>query len=230
MIKLFIAGHGKKKNGVLDGGAIAFNGVSEHEYYSKHLFPMMKKLTDDKNLVLFSDYNVYDYGNIVNLALQYGKDTQVVECHFDSSTNASAKGGHLIISSSYKPDKHDLRLVKMLEDTIGIRYNYNHAGVRGLSGRSDLSNVNRCKNGKISYRLIELGFGSNKTDINYMMNNLELIATELLKSFDIKLKEKTVDNKLFRVQVGAFVNKNNAIKLKDELIKKGYKDAFISEK
>lgn len=34
-------------------------------------------------------------------------------------------------------------------------------------------------------------------------------------------------NKLYRVQLGAFTNLDNAIKLKEELIAKGYKDAFI---
>lgn len=36
-------------------------------------------------------------------------------------------------------------------------------------------------------------------------------------------------NKLYRVQVGAFCDKNNAIKLCQELKQKGYNDAFIKE-
>lgn len=230
MIKLFIAGHGKKNNGVLDGGAVGRNGMSEHEYYSTHLFPMMEKLADDKELVLFSDYNVYDKGNIVNLALKYGKDTQVIECHFDSSSNENASGGHIIISSAYSPDKFDMNLVNMLDKTIGIRKSYVHKKVVGLSGRIDLANIRRCQNGKISYRLLELGFGSNVNDMTYMINNIKIIATGLLKSFDIKLKNEYnyIDVKpLYKVQVGAFANKDNAIKLKDELVKKGY-DSFIT--
>ena len=37
-------------------------------------------------------------------------------------------------------------------------------------------------------------------------------------------------NRLYRVQVGAFENKANAIRLRDDLIKQGYKDAFIDVK
>lgn len=41
-----------------------------------------------------------------------------------------------------------------------------------------------------------------------------------------EIKPKT--NKLYRVQVGAFKNLDNANKLRNELIKKGYKDTFIN--
>ena len=119
--KIFIVGHGKKKNGTFDSGAINKVGIGEHKYFSDYIFPMMKKLSDDKDLVLFNDYNVFDYGNIVSLAKSYGSDSQIIELHFDSSNSVSAKGGHIIISSAFKPDKFDLNLLKMITDTIGIR-------------------------------------------------------------------------------------------------------------
>ena len=42
-----------------------------------------------------------------------------------------------------------------------------------------------------------------------------------------KIKNKFNNNKLYKVQVGAFKNKENANKLKNELINKGYKNTFI---
>lgn len=44
----------------------------------------------------------------------------------------------------------------------------------------------------------------------------------------VKKESKSETNNLHHVQVGAFRSLNNAKKLKDELVKKGYKDAFIN--
>lgn len=45
----------------------------------------------------------------------------------------------------------------------------------------------------------------------------------------VNIKNNDDENKLYRVQVGAFRDKNNAIKLCQELKEKGYNDAFIKE-
>ena len=45
----------------------------------------------------------------------------------------------------------------------------------------------------------------------------------------VNMKLNDDNNKLYRVQVGAFRDKNNAIKLCTELKEKGYNDAFIKE-
>lgn len=50
---------------------------------------------------------------------------------------------------------------------------------------------------------------------------------EFVVRVNTKLNED--NNRLFRVQVGAFKDKNNAIKLCRELKEKGYNDAFIKE-
>lgn len=224
MTDLFIAGHGKKQNGIFDSGATGYISKGEHKYMTENLFPAMKKyIPNDVKAIFHTDYNVYDYGNIVSLAKKYGKDTRVTEFHFDGASNKNAKGGHVIIYKGYKPDALDIKLCDAIRNTIGINGVYRHQNYVGISGRSDLANVNRCSNGGVNYRLLELGFGSNKSDSDYMIKNVDTIAQELVKAFYGKIKT----TKLYHVQVGAFSKLENAERLRNELIKKGYTDAFI---
>lgn len=224
MTDLFIAGHGKKQNGIFDSGATGYISKGEHKYMTENLFPAMKKyIPNDVKAIFHTDYNVYDYGNIVSLAKKYGNETRVTEFHYDGASNKNAKGGHIIIYKGYKPDALDINLRDAIRDTIGINSVYRHQNYIGVSGRNDLANVNRCASGGVNYRLLELGFGSNKNDSDYMIKNVDTIAQKLVKAFYGKIKS----DKLYRVQVGSFSKLENAKRLRDELIKKGYKDAFI---
>lgn len=233
MTDLFIAGHGKKRNGAFDSGATGYISKGEHKYMAENLFPAMKKyIPDGKKVIFHTEYNVYNYGNIVSLAKKYGKNTRVTEFHFDSASNQKAKGGHVIVYKGYKPDNLDIKLRNAIRDTIGINHAYNHKNYIGISGRNDLANVNRCAKGGVNYRLLELGFGTNKGDSDYMIKNVDTIAKELVKAYYGKIKStqksKQKSDKLYRVQVGAFSKLDNAKRLRDELIKKGYKDTFIN--
>ena len=180
---LFIAGHGKKRNGVFDPGAVGMVKEGEHRYMTNKLFPAIRKhLPAGAKAQFFTSHNVFDYGDIVAQSRKYGKDTIVIECHFDAVGNSVAKGGHVIIYSGYKPDSVDLALVKAIKDSVGIFTGYKHRGVAGLSGRGNLANVNRAANGGINYRLIELGFCTNATDASYMNNRYEDIAKAIVKN------------------------------------------------
>lgn len=225
MIDLFIAGHGKKRNGGFDSGASGFITKGEHRYMTEDVFPAMKKhLPDGGRPIFHTKYNVYDYGDIVALANRYGKDVRVTEFHFDSAGNPKANGGHVIINKAFKPDDLDLELRNAIRDTVGINSVYVHGGEVGVSGRNDLGNTNKCANAGINYRLLELGFGTNKNDANYMINNVDTIAKELVKAFYGSVKST---DKLYKVQVGAFKKLENAKQLQNELRGKGYTDSFI---
>lgn len=179
MTHLVIAGHGKRKDGTFDTGAIGFISKGEHRYVAEDLFPAMKKFLPPNHTVVFFDkYNVYDYGNIAALAKQY-KATEVTEIHYDSAS-ATASGGHVIIHSDYSPDKIDLALRDAIDKMVGVRFS--HRNHFGISGRSDLANVNRMKNAGITYRLIELGFCTNSKDARIMTENVEEYAKELVKA------------------------------------------------
>lgn len=177
---LVIAGHGKNRDGSFDPGAKGFITKGEHKYYVENFFPAVRKhLPAGHKVVLFSDYNVYDRQNIVALAKSYGSDTQVIEMHYDATGSSEASGGHVIVHADFAPDTLDLKLRDWIKKHIGVRYN--HKGHTGISGRDNLGNCNRCKTGGINYRLIELGFGTNKKDSDTMINNVNNIAKDFVQ-------------------------------------------------
>lgn len=174
---LIIAGHGRRKNGTFDPGATGYITKGEHRYVKEDLFPAMKKYADS-DFIFFDSYNVFSHGNIVALARKYKVDT-VTEVHFDAGSQA-ASGGHVIVYSHYKPDAMDLRLRDAIASMVGVRYS--HAGHRGISGRSNLANVNRTASGGVNYRMLELGFGTNKRDADVMLNQTDQYAKKLVEA------------------------------------------------
>lgn len=188
--KLVIAGHGKNKDGSFDPGATpAFMKQGEHRYYVDTFFPSVRKyLPDGHDVVLFSDYNVYSHSNLAALAKSYGNDTQVIEMHFDALDSApTATGGHVIVHADYSPDGLDLRLRDWIKKFVGVRYT--HKGHTGISGRADLRNCNIAKQNNVNYRLVELGFGSNKKDAETMMSRVDALAKDFVMAICGKVKE-----------------------------------------
>src|SRR5699024_339364 len=123
-------------------------------------------------------YNVYSYGNIVSLAKKYNA-SQVTEFHFDAA-GSTAKGGHVIIHSSYSPDKMDLALRDTIKSMVGTIYT--HKGHAGVSGRNNLANVNRTSKASTTYRIDELRFGTNKDNAKVLTEDVETYAKKLVKT------------------------------------------------
>ena len=142
--------------------------------------------------MLFSSYNVYDHGNLVNLAKSYGSDTAVIEMHFDAEGSGNARGGHVIVHSDYTPDVMDLNLRDVIKKHIGVRYT--HKGHAGISGRSNLRNCTLARTNGVNYRLVELGFGTNATDANIMLKNVDAIAKDFVLALCGKVKSQTMTN------------------------------------
>lgn len=179
MTDLLISGHGKARSGRIDPGATGIIAKGEHRYMKEDLFPAMKKHVGDADVVFFSEYDVYEHGNIVELARKYGKDTRVIEFHYDAGV-PEASGGHVIVSAKYKADTLDLRLRDAINDMVGVRYSHN--GVKGISGRDNLANVNRTAQAGVNYRLVELGFGTNKKDADVLVNQTDTYAKRLVEA------------------------------------------------
>lgn len=179
-IHLIIAGHGRRRDGTFDPGATGYITKGEYRYMRDNLFPAMKRYAGS-NFVFYSKRNVYSYGDIVSLAKKYNADT-VTEMHFDATGNDVASGGHVIVDSHYNPDKMDLRIRDAIQSMVGVRYN--HAGHKGIDGRSNLANVNRTASGKVNYRMVELGFGTNRTDSNVLLNQTDEYAKRLVEAID----------------------------------------------
>ncbi len=192
---LNIAGHGLKRNGTFDPGASGYISQGEHRYYTKLFFEKLKKYQPKgADVVYHTDYNVYNYGNVVNLANSYGKDTKVIEWHFNGSVNENATKGHIIIYEGFNPDALDLRLRDGIESMVGVRNT--HRGHKGIDGRSNLGNANRCAKGGVNYRLIELGFGTSPIDSNIMLDDMDKYAKKMTEA-------------IFNTQIGSFTQQDS---------------------
>ena len=187
---LVIVGHGKNRNGSFDPGATSKHiPEGEHRWITNNLIPLMRKYS--KDIHYHTSYSVYSHRDINNLQKKYGGN--VTELHLDSTSNSNVSGGHVIIHKVYSPDEIDVNLVNALRNTVGVFGSYKHRGIAGLSGRSNLLNLNLARNHGFSYRLIELGFISNKKDTDWLKNNTDKLARELVKAIegDITVKQPT---------------------------------------
>lgn len=98
---------------------------------------------------------------------------------------------------------------------------------RGVKVRNDLYEINSTKAVCI---YIEVDFHDNKEIDSWIDSHINEIAYAIANGIELADDNFTCekDNTIYRVQVGAFKNYNNAESLKNELIKKGY-DAFITK-
>lgn len=175
MKKLFIiAGHGAG-----DSGAVG-NGYQEAERV-RALATKIKEIGGDN--VVLSDLALNSYkSNIIGRNL-VPKDCVILELHLDSSENTTAKGGHVIINSGFKADEYDNALANMISTMFPGRS-------KKIVGRNDLANVRRAAENGYNYRLMECCFISNTNDIAKFNNNIDKLATEILRCFNITAKEE----------------------------------------
>lgn len=193
MVKyLLIAGHGKQRDGSFDPGATGVITKGEHKYMRDDLFPAMKRYVPKGADIIFYDaLKVSNHGNLLQLVKQYKAD-QVIEFHYDAAVK-EARGGHVIIHTDYAPDNLDLRLRDAISDLVGVRYT--HKGHKGISGRSNLYNVNVARKNGVTYRLLELGFGTNKQDADIMTQQVNGYAKRLMEAIVGEVSTPKPDNK-----------------------------------
>ena len=81
--------------------------------------------------------------------------------------------------------------------------------------------------------LVEYAFYSNLDDLKILKNNrselVEATVKAICQYFGIEYKKEitTNTNKLYKVCVGAYKNKDNANKILNEAKSKGFKDSYI---
>ena len=110
-------------------------------------------------------------------SLNIPKSYQILELHMDSGVS-TAKGGHVIIKEGYNPDQYDTALANFIGSFFPGRANK-------VVGRAHLANVNRASAKGYSYRLLENGFITNKTDLTKFNEEIDDLARGILKSFGI---------------------------------------------
>lgn len=175
MEKLYvICGHGAG-----DPGACG-NGYQEAERV-RALGARIKALGGDN--VTLGDVNRNYYADNGISKLNIPKDYQIIELHMDSAA-ASAKGAHVIIYGGFNADAYDKALAKFLSGMFPGRANT-------IVGRNDLANPARAASKGYGYRLVEIGFISNATDVSIFNANIDSIAKGILNCFGITASGNT---------------------------------------
>ena len=200
MAHLFIiAGHGAG-----DSGAVGY-GYTEAE----RVRTLARRIVayGGSNVTL-GDTNRNWYADKGISSLNIPKSYQILELHMDSGV-ATAKGGHVIIKEGYSPDQYDTALANFIGSFFPGRANK-------VVGRAHLANVNRAAAKGYSYRLLENGFITNKTDLTKFNDEIDDLARGILKSFGIvsaapvapvKKKAEPIDGEI--KSGGVFQNKTD---------------------
>ena len=206
MKKLFIIpGHGAG-----DSGAVG-NGYNEAERV-RALATKIKDYGGDN--VLLADVNINAYkSNIIGKGL-IPKDCVVLELHIDSSTNADARGGHVIINSNFKADTYDTSLANMISTMFPGRS-------KTIVGRTDIANIIRAAQKGYNYRLLECCFISNTEDISKFNANIDELAKKILGCFGIAIATLKKSNTEIAKEVIAGKWGNGDAR-KENLTKAGY--------
>lgn len=169
---MIVAGHGYN-----DPGAVG-NGTNERDFIRKNLTPKiadyLRKTGHEVALYGGSKqsqdmYQDTAYGVRVGNKRDYGmywvnkqNYDLIVEFHLDAA-GPSASGGHVIISSAFSPDEIDKDLQEVIKNNLGQ--------IRGITKRSDLLHANVSAEINMNYRLAELGFITNKEDMDWIKKN-----------------------------------------------------------
>lgn len=223
------AGHGGK-----DPGAVG-NNLKEKDINLNVALLLKKKLEPYKekiNLKLTRENDSFlELSERVKISNNFNTNL-FISIHCNSSSNSTAKGIETYCYKLSNKKGADAIHSEIIDKKI-------YSKDRGVKEASYYV----LKNTKAHALLIELAFISNTEDAKILKEKqndfAEAILRGILKYFNIKYQEQNTNapesnsgstNKLYRVCLGTFANINNANKLKDELINKGYKDAFIVEK
>ena len=144
-----------------------------------------------------------------------------ISIHLTSATNSSAKGCEVWL---YNENSKLKNLANNLCNNLSTKMDTPNRGVKYSKNLSVL------KNTKMPSLLIEVDFISNKEvekslrNDNHLKNIADTISSTLLSFVNKSIVE---DKVFYRVCIGSFSNKDNAVNLKNEAICKGFKDTHI---
>lgn len=179
MAKLYIiAGHGAGDPGACSGDYTEAERV-------RALAKRIKALGGGSVEVLDTSRNWYADAGINNLNI--AKGDCLIELHMDSSSAASAKGGHVIIYGGYEADDYDTALAKFISGYFPGRS-------VTIAKRTDLANPSRAASRGINYRLLECCFISNADDLAKFNSNMDEVAKGILAAFGIGASSSTASS------------------------------------
>lgn len=174
---LFVMGHGG-----IDPGAVG-SGTNERDFTRNELLPYLRKYA---NQLKESRINFYDVSRDMFTDTRNGQGahlvsnaiTSVTEFHLDSG-GIGASGGHVIVRPGGS-NSVNIGLANTIRTYIGWHPSFVNSN--GLSFRQDLLNLNIFRSRGIEYRLMELGFISNPSDVARIRNNLDNIAKNIVQN------------------------------------------------
>lgn len=214
---LVIAGHGAGDCGAVGNGFREADLTRElADYTTSALNTLADTLLYDVNRNCYRDIK-----NNANGVKELFKTVNfVLELHLNSHANKTAQGVEVLC-------KRDSVFSRTLAEKVS---NCGFSN-RGVKLRKDLLNMNYCDTIGKPYALLECGFITNYHDISVFKNSQTKIAQAIAQTFKVcyNLGEKKSNSNLYRVQVGAFARKENAEKLKKQLLSKGF-NCFITDR
>ena len=215
-------GHGGK-----DPGALGPKNTKESDTVLKIGMLVKSKLEKhfEKVITTRESDSFYSLEQRTNKANKNSCD-YFISIHMNSSTNKTAKGTETWV---YDSNSKLYNLAQNLSSNLSTNLKTPNRGIKESKKFSVL------KNTKMPALILEIDFISN-TEIESLCANesyiknvadtiastlLSFIGKELIKDGDIE------DSNFYKVCIGAFKDKNNATRLKNEAISKGFKDTYI---
>ena len=223
-------GHGKGDN----RGGVLFNEGDNNftfgkllkkrleEYQDIHVFETRKREIENPSL--------YERATMFN----HLDPDFYLSIHSNAFSDSKVSGAEIFFRSDHKNTSNELlkRLNNISVEVLKIK----NRGVKdypfGVLGNGNQAKIKA---------LIEMFFHTNRSDSTKFLQNKEKLAMEYAKTiasyFGISKKKVTIpktDNKkevkkMYRVQVGAFENEANAVKMVESLKRKGITGFIVSE-
>ena len=210
-------GHGGK-----DSGALGTNKTKESDTVLKIGMMVKENLENafEKVITTRDNDKYYSLDYRTKKANNENSD-YFISIHLNSASNTSAKGCEVWL---YDENSKLQTLANSLCNNLATKMNTPNRGVKYSKKLAVL------KNSKMPALLIEIDFISNKEVENYLRNdkNLKNISDTISSTLLSFVNKSIIDDGVFyRVCIGSFSNKDNAVNLKNEAISKGFKDTHI---
>lgn len=186
---LVICGHGLRRDGVYDPGAINYSKNLKEADLVRKLVNLMSKYS--QNIDYVTDKNVYDYNNIASYR---GYET-VTELHLNAF-NTAAKGTEVLIYHKHDADDLDNKLL-----AVGAKYFAN----RGIKKRDGLRNVTNAALAGFNYRLIEVCFVDNDEDVDKFQKHMDDIARQYVEAIENRVIQVKSDSPEYVISGSAHV-------------------------
>ena len=210
-----------------DPGAIGIDNLKEKDivreigkrvkyHLERHQQTVLESRSNDETVSLTERSNKANRNNV----------DLCISIHCNAFSDSSAQGVEIFY---FQGSTRGQQLAKSILNEITKAKSYTKN--RGLK----TNNLHMTRETSMPSVLIELGFITNVTDKNLIINNKENFAIAITRgilsyygiTYKAETTQTTTTDKLYRVQVGAFSVKANAEKLANELKQKGYSTIIV---